>query len=118
MGRWAQYRHRGRGGSAPGVSFISPPVHPDEVSAYQDGTDVNAITTAPWPDGAVTAEFMWRQVPSSVWIEGVQIGVDTSVLLASGFTDGDEVEVRVRWLDVDSNPISDWGTTFSVLITP
>ncbi len=117
MGKWAQYRYRGRGATA--AALIDPPIHPDQVNTGQIGTEqVDLFTYGPFPDGASTVQVQYRTHGSSTWIDGADVGADTEVLLISGTVVDDEYDFQARWMDSFDNPISDWSDTWSLTIVP
>lgn len=107
MGRWAQYRKRGRGALPPFA--LDPPEVPGEISGEWNAADGGTLVLTyhsggPDVDAFVQCEF-WHSggdhnLSSFQIIEGV-----------GNFVDGTGVDIhwRVRWLDDEGNPVSDWS---------
>jgi len=115
MGRWSQYRHRGRGGSAPASAFPLAP--PDGESFTTSGVDSNLSfdNFAGCVAGADNFLVRWANNATPTGGGSDQGGCGASGLLEEGAVPDDVWQVQFRWSN-DGNPVSDWSNSFPTVI--
>lgn len=114
MGRWAQYRHRGRGGSAP-AAFLLPPPSAEDFYAFSETANIAITMQTPCPEGADEVGVRYRKVGDEAWTAAEECQCDDTSNVTPLCDLGDSYEVQIRWLDNTMAPISDWSNSNVVL---
>jgi hypothetical protein len=116
MGRWSQYRHRGRGNpSAP--ALLDVPVTPDDFDPHGAGLALAVDAGNPFTQDAPLIELQYRILFTSVWTAGNYLAVGASVNLVSPAVLDDVYEVQARFVDSGHVPLSDWSPSVIVTIS-
>ena len=117
MGRWAQYRHRGRGKGETGESYpYSPP------SAYfwwptGVGARLELNAAESFPDPSWSVQVQWRLEPDTEWTGYASATENTGVIIIDPASLGDTYDMRARWVvGLDPTILSDWSEPQSALI--
>lgn len=113
MGRWAQYRHRGRGSP----TAVSYPLGPPEEGAWSLASAddvVQIIFDGETPAPATGAVARWRLVDTEIWT-GVDYFPTAGVGYIYGAGDGNTVEVQTAWATA-TEQLSDWSGSLEILV--
>lgn len=113
MGRWAQYRHRGRGAS--GFPF-APPVPAEWIWTY-DETEEDLIAVADSPGPTPTHYTVrYRLEPSPAWLNGGFTSAGSELSIPITPAPGQDWEGQAAWADASGNQVSDWSSTKHALV--
>lgn len=118
MGRWAQARHRGRGGPTSSGFLLPPPVVGDDGAMYQDGLTLRMVTYGEFTQDAPAVNLGYRLGHSGAYDEATVVGTATDVLVFSPVVVGQEWDWRMRFCDGSGNPLSDWGDVQTLTVLP
>lgn len=112
MGRWAQYRKRGRGGlpavSGPGFPQ-NPPQPGGDWETTSSGLSVNIQMLNPCPGTVDSVGVQYRVQPSTTWLDTSDCDCEDGQNVVSEQMLGSIVEVRARWLSLGVG-VSDWSS--------
>jgi len=117
MGRWAQYRHRGRGESAPVSEFPQSPPAAEFWWPNGIGGRLDLNTSPGFPDASWSIQAEWRLQPDIEWTGTVTAGEETNVIVVDPASLGDTYDMRARWVSgITPDILSDWATVQSAII--
>lgn len=107
MGRWAQYRKRGRGVGGLAGFPLDPPVWEVKWNVVPDTDHWQALTDGSYPAPAELIRIRYRKNGGSP-VDDTVLGPGSDVLLVAGGT-GDTLEVSARYETGGELPLSDWS---------
>jgi len=111
VGRWAQYRKRGR--ATPVAFALSPPIVDVDFHGVASEEHISVAMDAPCPDGADGVGVRWRKVGTEEWTPGDPLACEAAELLGSCDL-ADNYEVQCRWTAA-GDPVSDWSASSFVV---
>jgi len=113
MGRWSQYRHRGTVAQSQTQGLAPPDCGVDfTAEATEVEGQVRVTAAASFPSPAVFLD-VWVQLEGGSYEDQGGI-VPTDDVEVTGDPGGTTLS-KARWLDVESEPISDFGTVCHVI---
>jgi hypothetical protein len=117
MGRWAQYRRRGRGAGgsdAPSFPLLWPTEEEWELSS--GGGSVSMTMLVPCPGDAEEVGSNYLVEPSTTFLDsGQQLCFDSGLVVAEQLP-GAIVDVRIRWQTAGHVALSDWSATKTIVV--
>lgn len=116
MGRWSQYRHRGRGGnaSAPGYSIAAPVSGNWEWTSLSQELDASMLAGCPLTvDGILT---QYRVDGEETWIDGPLMECGGDIPVFSPCDTDFDYQGRIAWA-TGGVQVSDWSAPKTVTCT-
>jgi hypothetical protein len=117
MGRWAQYRHRGRGVGQAAAGFpLVPPAPTDwELDAPDASTFRYIIDNN--PGGAPRVGYRYHEIGGAGDFGSGSFAVSESPFEVPAVLDPGDYLAAIQWLDGSDNPLSDWSDDQGITVS-
>ncbi len=115
MGKWAQYRYRGRGASSAASEFPLAPPGPDDFSLASASLRVDISQNDGCPEGADGWDWQRSMSPSGPWTDQpseISFDCGAGTNLVDPCIADDPWFARTRWT-LSNLPVSDWSEPYS-----